>query len=567
MARVNRLPISIVLPIPALTRLNNDNQASTAPFSTPAPDTFAPPTAVSSDAPAPAPSTTDPAPNDSIGLPDVDTIVDPVAEPVFGILGIGRPQTIPAPAPVVETATEATPAPDVTQIGAPAEPISTGTIESVVQETTEAATETTEDAQAPTDVVGDTVVDPVAEPVFGILGIGRPQTIPAPAPVVETATEATPAPDVSQFDALAEPISTSTVESVVQETTEAATETTEAATETAEDAQAPTDVVGDTIVDPVAEPVFGILGIGRPQTIPAPAPVVEAATEATPAPDVTQFSAPAEPTSTDAVESLVQETTEADTETTEAAQGPTGVAEDATPDAPIGLLNVGEIVTVDVDFLGSGNAEATSDIEATPTPAPDVSQSSAPAEPISTGTVESVVQETTEAATETTEDAQGPTDVVGDATQGAPIGLPNVGETETASVDVLDNGNAEATSTPQLTEAKPAPTPEVSQSSVPAEPTSTDPVESVEQEATEATKETTGAAQEPTPAVEDASQGTKAVIGGLLSRRSLRVEPVFNGATETIIAVNITDLTNSGSDEVVTINRTCALALILPHQE
>jgi len=483
-ARVNRLPISIVLPIPALTRLNNDNQASTAPFSTPAPDTFAPPTAVSSDAPAPAPSTTDPAPNDSIGLPDVDTIVDPVAEPVFGILGIGRPQTIPAPAPVVETA-----------------------------------------------------------------------------------TEATPAPDVSQFDALAEPISTSTVESVVQETTEAATETTEAATETAEDAQAPTDVVGDTIVDPVAEPVFGILGIGRPQTIPAPAPVVEAATEATPAPDVTQFSAPAEPTSTDAVESLVQETTEADTETTEAAQGPTGVAEDATPDAPIGLLNVGEIVTVDVDFLGSGNAEATSDIEATPTPAPDVSQSSAPAEPISTGTVESVVQETTEAATETTEDAQGPTDVVGDATQGAPIGLPNVGETETASVDVLDNGNAEATSTPQLTEAKPAPTPEVSQSSVPAEPTSTDPVESVEQEATEATKETTGAAQEPTPAVEDASQGTKAVIGGLLSRRSLRVEPVFNGATETIIAVNITDLTNSGSDEVVTINRTCALALILPHQE
>jgi hypothetical protein len=450
---------------------------------------------------------------------------------------------------------ETTPLPalEVSESSAPVEPTSTDAVESVVQETTEAATVTTEAAQEPTSVVKGATQDVQ----IGVLNVGNilgaeatPALQPVELPSIELQPIASPALEVSGSSASVEPTSTDVVESVVQETTETATATTEAA-------QGPTDVVGGA-----TEGVqIGLLNVGdilssgdavaTPALQPIELPSVELQpieTTLSPTLEVSESSAPVEPTSTDVVESVVQETTEGATVTTEAIQGPTSVVE-ATPTPS---LEASE---------SSAPVEPTSTdvvVEATPTPPLETSESSAPVEPTSTVAAESVVQETTEVAAVTTEAAQEPTSVVEDATEDVQIGLLNVDGT-------LGSGNAETTSASQPTEVAPTSAPEVSQSSAPAEPTSTDAVENVEQKTTEATKEITGVAQEPTPVVGDATQSATALSG--LSRRSLSVEPVFNQTTGTIIAVNIKDLTNSGSDEVVTINRTCALALILPHQE
>jgi hypothetical protein len=116
-------------------------------------------------------------------------------------------------------------------------------------------------------------------------------------------------------------------------------------------------------------------------------------------------------------------------------------------------------------------------------------------------------------------------------------------------------------------ETAPTPAPEVSPSSTPAEPTQKDVVESVKPETTEAAKETTQAAHSPIDRVEDTTQAAKTVIGGALGRRSLSIEPIFNQDTGEVIGINIFDLTNTGSNEVVTLNRACALALALPYEE
>ena len=188
-----------------------------------------------------------------------------------------------------------------------------------------------------------------------------------------------------------------------------------------------------------------------------------------------------------------------------------------TPASSIDLTNVDVVVDVG-DILGGGNSQETpppQPAEATPTPASEVSQTSTPAAPTST-----------EAA-----------------------GLPDVGAIVDPVVDPVVGILA------------------IGQPETIPEPTSTDAVESVKQETTEVAKETTETAKGLTDAVKNTTQSANAVIGGLLGRRAFHVDSITNQTSGEVIAINITDLTNSGSDEVVTIDGTCAIALILPHQE
>jgi len=466
--------------------------------------------------------------------------------------------------PVADLATE------VSQSSAPPEPTSTDAVGRVKQKIDKkiekankkidkATKKITKAAQRLNDVVGDGDLGDIEEIVGDILGNGNSNATPDIQPIEATPA---PAPEVSA-PALADEVGR-----VKQKVDKTAKKIDKATKKFTKAAQRLNDVIGggdqggdqeDALIDlPNVLDIVGIdgdiLGNGNVNSTPDIQPIE---TAPAPAPEV---SAPA---LTDEVGGVKQKIDKATKKLTKAAQRLDGVVGDGDQggdqeDAPIGLLNVGDIVKIDGDILGNGNANATPDIqpiEATPTPAPEVSQSSAPAEPTSTDAVESVEEETTKAATEATEAAQGPSGVVEDGDQGAPIGLLNVGDIVRIDGDILGSGTAEEAPAPPI-ETTPTPVPEVSQSGAPAEPTSTDAVETVGQETTEAT---TAAAQEPTSAAE-------AAIRRLLSRRSLHVEPVFN-ETGTITAVNITDLTNSGSEEVITIDRTCALALLYPHQE
>ena len=505
-------------------------------------------------------------------------------------LGSGTAEATPNIQPIDPTTT---PAAEVSQSDALAEPTSTDEVERVKQKTTKADKKITKAAKRPTGVVEDGDQDggqdgdqdaPVGLLNVGeivvvdgdTLGSGSAEATPAIRPIETTHT---PAPEVGQSSPLAEPTSADEVGRVKEKTTKADKKTTKAAkrpTGVVEDGDQNGSQDGDRDapvgllnVGEIVRIDSDILGNGNAEATPTIQPIESIPT---PAPEVNQSSAPAEPTATDEVGRVKETTTKADKKITKAAKRPTGVVEDSdqdrgqdrdqggNQDTLIGLLNVGETVS---DILGSGTAEATParPVSSTPTPAPEVSQSNASAEPTSTDKAERVKQETTKAAKKITKAAQGPTGGVekGDQDNGQDRDR-NVDKPVKVHGDTPGSGNAPSTSALQPNEVPPAPAPIVSQSSAPSQSTSTDAAEAVVQETTKATEADTGAAQEPTPAVE-------AAISRLLNRRSLHVEPVFNETTGTMVAVNVTDLTNSGSSEVITIKRTCALALALPHQE
>lgn len=281
------------------------------------------------------------------------------------------------------------------------------------------------------------------------------------------------------------------------------------------------------VVDPVVDTGFRILDVGQSETT-APTSVVKTA-----------------PSSSVSVPSSVSESTI------------------ETPANSIGLPNVDDIVRIVGD---GGNPQATP----SPEPVAEGGHTSTPAVPTSTETASlpgTIVNPVVDPVIGIL--AIGEPETIAPPIVSSSTGLPNVGEVVKVVSDILSSGDPQAApqAAPQPTEVAPTPVSEVGQSNAPAEPTSTDAGGSAKQDTTDVVKETTEAGQGLTDAVNNTAQSAEAVIGGLFGRRAFHVEPITNQTSGKVVAVNITDLTNSGSDEVVTVNRTCARALILPHKE
>lgn len=290
MPQVNPLPISkVALPIPEL-RVLEINKPKTTRVSNLTSVAPAPSAATSFTGPPPAPSV-------SVGFPDVGAVIDPVVDTGFRILDVGQSETT-APTSVVKTA-----------------PPSSVSVPSSVSEET------------PASSIGLPNVDDVVK----IVGDGgNPQATPSPQPVAEGGQTSTPAVPTS--------------------------------TETAN--------LPGAIVNPVVDPVIGILAIGEPETI-AP-PIVSGSV----------------------VEALASST---------------------------GLPNVGEALKVVSDILSSGDPRAAPQpTEIAPTPVSEVGQSNAPVapvEPTSTDAGKSAKQETTDVVKETTDVVKEAKDVVKETTE------------------------------------------------------------------------------------------------------------------------------------------------------